>query len=490
MYRTNLPKTKKSLPIVYIVTVVLIVFFAVWQDCNFLFQTSAPVGVDGYYYVLQVNSLLKFERPYFSTNAPLILYFLTILTFLVQDTILAIKLGSLILQVLLYIGIAALLWILTKNIWLTAFGIFLTTFSILHLYFLSDFLSNLGALTCLIWGTFGVVNAIQTKRKIWAVFMVSMLLMGIFSHRSTIGLITVICSFTLCSYLLVNAIHIKWRVILITVILCLFFLPSILSWQSAFVLPAQLSSELSQYPQNPFRSLILMESLVLLISSGAIGMILFFKPEVLRNNLSGLILISIVLWSLTINFNPLLNHRTGILGIVARLDSLAYLQVAIAFPLLLSLLFSFTKKFAFIVITVALPLLFLRPFAPLPAGLRTEYLQVREKLTYELPQMRSQICERAFIIAPHGEEFLVTFILGVPSQQKPPVENQPQCLFWLIHQPKTNYQIVFDKSVVSSKGDFALVEDYEVKKRFKEMPIDERKSLISENPHLSFLLNP
>jgi len=294
----------------------------------------------------------------------------------------------------------------------------------------------------------------------------------------------------LYAYLWLNyAANTKRQVVFGLIILFLLAFPSVLASQAFFVLPDWLLFELLRYPQNPFRSLILMESLMLLILSGATLAILFVKSEILRNSLSGLILVSIVVWSLLITLNPFLNHQTGIIGIVARLDALAYLQTAIAIPLLISLLFSNSKKIAPGIAGLFLPLLILRLFVPLPLGLRSEYLQTREKLSSELPVMRRQICEKPLIVAQHGEEFLATAILGLPSQQKPPVENQYQCVFWLIHQRKADYQIIFDKSIVSSNGDFTLVEDSEMKKDFEIMSIEERQKLISENPHLRFLFN-
>ena len=483
-------KTEKSSPFAYVIVTLSIGSFAVWRDCSLLFQTSAAIGIDGYYYVLQINSFLNSGHFYFPTNTPLVLYLLSALACFTDNTILAVKLGIVILQVLLYLGIANLLQTLIKNVRFAVLGVFITTFSILHLYFLSEFLSNLGALVCLIWGAFGIVRLVQTKKKVWFIFAALTLLAAVFSHRSAFGLIALISFAVLYAYLWLNyAANTKRQVVFGLIILFLLAFPSVLASQAFFVLPDWLLFELLRYPQNPFRSLILMESLMLLILSGATLAILFVKSEILRNSLSGLILVSIVVWSLLITLNPFLNHQTGIIGIVARLDALAYLQTAIAIPLLISLLFSNSKKIAPGIAGLFLPLLILRLFVPLPLGLRSEYLQTREKLSSELPVMRRQICEKPLIVAQHGEEFLATAILGLPSQQKPPVENQYQCVFWLIHQRKADYQIIFDKSIVSSNGDFTLVEDSEMKKDFEIMSIEERQKLISENPHLRFLFN-
>ena len=467
----------------------LTILFLIWQDWRLLFQTSVPVGIDGYYYILQINSFYEFGRFYFPTDAPLVLFFLAILTFFIGTTVVAVKSGAIILQILLCLCAASLLQTVAKNIWLTASGIFLIVFSALHLYFLSEFLSNLGALVFLVWSAFGTIKTIQTKKKSWFIFSGLTVLAATFSHRSALGIIILIFFVVLFAHLRLNyAETFKRRFIFDLMISVLFICPLVLAWQSLFTLPEWLVSELSKYPQNPFRSLNLMESLMLLISSGATFLILFIKPEIVRRSLAGLILLAIAFWSLLVTLNPLLNHQTGITGIVARLDALSYLQAAIAVPLLLSLLFSYSKKIAWVAVALFLLLLVPRFFAPLPLGLRAEYLQTREKLVRELPAMRSQICDKPFIIARHGEQFLVTAVAGLPSQQKPPVEDQYQCVYWLIHQPKIDYQIVFDNSIVSADGDFALVEDFEMRKDFATMPIEERQKLISENSHLKILV--
>ena len=455
------------------IVVFLILSFSIWQDCRLLFQSQVAVGIDGYYYVLQIVSFNKFGDFYFPTNAPIALYFLSTLAFFTNDPIFAVKFGAVIFQVLLYSGIATLLQSVTRNAWLAVLGVFLASFSVLHLYFLSEFLNNLGALACLIWGAFGIVKTIQTKKKIWFGFAGLTLLAAILSHRSAVWIIAFAFFTVLFTHLwLKYATSPKRAFIFGLLILVLFVFPLILAWQPFFSLPEWFSAELSKRPQNPFHSPVLMESLMLLIIGGVTLSILYAKPELLRESLAGLILISIVFWSVLFTLNPFLNHQKGISGIVVRLDALAFLQTAIAVPLLLFLLFFYSKKFCFTVSALLLSLLFLRWFAPFPVGLRTDYLQAREKLVRELPLMRSQICEKPFIIAQHGEQFLVTAILQVPSQQKPPIETEYQCVYWLIHQD----------------DNFVLIEDSELRKTFEQLSIEEIQSRIRDNSHLRELL--
>jgi hypothetical protein len=462
--------------------------FWLWYGSSLLFQSRAATGVDGYYYVLQINSFLESGQFYFQTGTPLVLYFLSVLAFFTGDPVVAAKFGAIVLQILLCLGMATLLRTLTKNLWLAALGVFLLLFSVLHLYFLSEFISNLGATVFLVWGAVGTVKAIHSKRKIWFLFAGSMLAAAIFSHRSSIWLIICLFFFALLSkFWLKDSANAKLQFSFSLIIVVLFVSPLLLAWQPFLILPEWLSSELLKYPRNPFRSFILMESLMLLIGCAAMLLILLVKPEIFRKNPAGVVLFSIFLWSLLVTLNPFLNHQAGIAGIIARLDALAYLQVAITVPLLLSLLSSRSEKSGRFVIALFLPLLVLRLFAPVPLGLREEFLRNREKLIRELPQTRARICEAPLIIARHGEQFMVTAILRVPAQQKPPIENQFQCIYWLVHQSRSDYQIIFDNSAASSDGDFTLVEDSKMKEIFQSMPAEEQARLISENLHLTLL---
>jgi hypothetical protein len=481
---------KTSPKTVGFISILLCCLFLIWQDFSLLFQTQIATGIDGYYYILQVNTVSEIGSFYFPTNNPFILYFLSILAFFTNDTIIALKIGATILQILLYLGIAVFLRIVVKDLYFPTLGIFLLAFSVFHLYFLNEFLSNLGALVFLIWGAVGVVKTVKTEKNIWYIFTGLMLSMAIFSHRSALGLIVGFSFILLFLYFWRRyGNNKKLNIIFVSIILILFVFPLILAWQPFIVLPEWILLELSKYPQNPFRFHILMENLILLFVSGVTISFLVVKPKVLQKNSAVLILFSIVLWSLLITFNPFLNHQTGITGIVARLDALAYIQIAIAVPLLLSLLYSYSKKITVFVAVFILPFLILRWFVPLPLGLRAEYLQTREKLVRELPLMRSKICEKPFVVAQHGEQFLVSALLEIPSQQKPPIENQFQCVFWLIHQPKSNYRILFEQNITSSDGEFSLVDDSEMKKSFKMMSNEERQDLLSKNSHLKILLD-
>jgi hypothetical protein len=53
---------------------------AIIRDARLLTQYSVPVGIDGYYYIIQINELLTHGRLYFQSRTPLVFYALAVLS--------------------------------------------------------------------------------------------------------------------------------------------------------------------------------------------------------------------------------------------------------------------------------------------------------------------------------------------------------------------------------------------------------------------------
>src|SRR5689334_11522463 len=98
-----------------VVALSLLLLTAFWVDLTALTQYPTAVGVDGYYYVLQVNHLRSTGNLYFATPTPLVIYFLAALKSLIPETVLAIKVGACLLQVLLILGLCLLVRELTGS---------------------------------------------------------------------------------------------------------------------------------------------------------------------------------------------------------------------------------------------------------------------------------------------------------------------------------------------------------------------------------------
>jgi len=75
----------------------LLIFVAI-RDASYLFSYPVAVGADGYYYVLQINELLKTHHLYYPSNTPIVFWILAALTFVTKNAVVAIKLGSIIVS--------------------------------------------------------------------------------------------------------------------------------------------------------------------------------------------------------------------------------------------------------------------------------------------------------------------------------------------------------------------------------------------------------
>jgi hypothetical protein len=276
----------------------------------------------------------------------------------------------------------------------------------------------------------------------------------------------------------------KWVALIVS--LFLLCAPLLISMQPFLALPTWLRREFINIPQWPFRRLDVAEGLLLLVAS---SLTLFLITRAKRQTETGItrhVFATVALWSFLITLNPFLNHHTGFQGIVGRLSSIQYIQAAILLPGLIWLLTPIYRYSYVFVLILCFGLLLLSVTAPLPYGVRPEYLADREKLVGQLPSQHQRLCDSPFVIAPHGEQFVVTSILGVPAQQRPPLASQYQCTYWLLHRVKKS--VLKDERVVFISGEndllSVLIEDNELRQLLNTVPVGERRRLLGANPHL------
>jgi hypothetical protein len=474
---------EKFLKIVGLGLFVLLSFYLLWRDFSLLFQTSLAAGIDGYYYVLQVDSFSNKGQFHFPTSTPIVLLFLTAIKFLAQDAVIALKIGAIVLHLLLSLGIFTWLKILTKNFWWGLGGVVCLNLSNLHLYFLSEFLSNLGALVGLVWGLVFLLKWFENRKRNNFLLAAILFLLAVFSHRSALPLMVLIA---LCSALAHFSLDEKFssakKIVLCFFAFLILISPLILAWQPFFDLPNSLNPEFLKIPRLPFNQAVLPESLALLLTLGIIVFLYFRHSDVFENKLMSRSLLAICWFSLLLTLNPFVYHQTGFLGIFGRLMSLSSLQLAIAIPLVLFILQRFSTKSAIIAGLIFLPFIIWSYFLPLPMALRSESLGKREKLVKELAEVKNSLCENTFILAPHGEQFVVTAITRIPSQQTPPIDSNISCLYWLIYQPKSEKKIDFSDSIKT--GDFVLVEDKFLLQTLEKLTAQDLRELFINNPHL------
>lgn len=234
-------------------------------DGFLLVRSSAAVGVDGYYYVIQADTFRTRGHFYYPTSAPLVLVFFSLISALMPSTVLAIKVGVLIIQASFYAGLAFLIRTLTNDDLLSFLGLFLAFFSGQHLYYISEFLSNLGALTFLIWSAWSFVKYARDGNKSFLILGVGLLVGACLCHRSVPYLVG---SFFLVGLAALLGLRLNTKkgcfIFGILLLLCIFLVPFIISIQ-LFPLPPWVINETSAIPQNPFRPLMVMEGVSLAV---------------------------------------------------------------------------------------------------------------------------------------------------------------------------------------------------------------------------------
>lgn len=464
-----------------ILSVVAVLVGAVLSDAVLLFKTDVAVGIDGYYYAQQVSTFLVQGDSYYPTHSHFVTYFFSIFAQF-SDVILAIKIGTLVLQCALCIGIFNLVSTVTKNRWYGLLGLSIAAFSNLHLYFVSEFLHNLGALVCLAWGAFAITKFRENGKRLWLIISLSLIAGAILAHRSSLLIIPIILLSLVLSKFLIWPRNKFERIAAVSFGFLIFVFPAIVLSQPFFEIPSILKTELLAYPLLPFRELNLPETIMLVVAV-AVGAITFRLRTLEKYRETAIILFAVLIWSLLTTLNSFLNHRSGVQGVFGRLDTLAFIQAAIAAPLALRLLQEKSIFFRVLAASCFIGLIFWSFCKPMPFGMSDEYIARRERLIIELPKIPKPSCQNPLIIARHGDQFLVTYVLGLPSKQTFPEAFSNKCVYWLIDVAMLELQFS-DPRFLRNGSDFALVESSLVQEFTGGLSDSEKRLLVARNPHL------
>ena len=116
------------------ITLAVLLIFAATRDASYLFSYPVAVGADGYYYVLQINALLKNHHLYYPSNTPIVFWILAALTFVTKNAVVAIKLGSIAFNLCLCSAFFVLVSAITRRRWLGVLGVGIVALSGMHSY--------------------------------------------------------------------------------------------------------------------------------------------------------------------------------------------------------------------------------------------------------------------------------------------------------------------------------------------------------------------
>jgi hypothetical protein len=457
------------------------------------FRSSLPIGIDGFYYLLQTQSYLKNGYFYFPTDSPLILYFFVLVDRLINSPVLTIKICIIILDLLLLTGIFALVFELTRNYLYAAVALLVLNLSPLYFYFLFEYISQLGALAFLFWGVFFLVKFARSRRWVWILSAALFLTASIFSHRSMIPIIlTAILSFLLFMVINLDEVKLnrKYRVGIWLLIALIIIFPAALKLQPFILLPSGWQNEFTIVPHFPSHFASLPEVIILLVITLPLLWLLVYKPVQNLDAAGKYVLGTIALWGLLITLNPFIDSAYGFVSLGGRLRTLACFQVALLLPALVWLVKDHNKRLAWGIAACALPFLVWSFLSPLPRGAQADYLAHREALVSSLGEKGSVLEKGSLVIADHGEQFAVTAVTGLPASQIfPSDEANYTKIYWLLNGiPAT---LVDDKMQVlftdkSGKAAVLVQHNEDLKKRLANF--DLRRYVLANNPHMFIYL--
>jgi len=416
---------------------VLVLAVGAYGDYLVLFSSPSAVGLDGYYYVLQVEGLTK-GGLIFPTHTPVIFYYLVCVRFFLGNTIIAIKVGTIILELLLCLVIGCLLIKITKSWSLGILGAGYCALAGLHRFMIGEFVNNLGALSFIVVAVFCLESARQNANKRFWWLLVSSLcfLFAIGSHRSAVFVFAALGLAAGGGLALREATQerkIGALIALLALFVVLYFSPYLMLVQPFIHLPEQVMREISVKPRWPITPYTMFDIVAVLWTAPLILAIVIKKSWGRRTDHFHALFPGLAFFSIILNLSVFVNPELIAFGTLGRLQTLMYLQVALFVPYAIWLLGQTNRRHAMYATAFSLPLLILSMYTSLPPGLQPEYLRNRERLIQALTASGADIPQESVIVAAHGEQFLITSLTGISSQHTFS-QTRTESTYWMLHQ--------------------------------------------------------
>lgn len=462
-----------------------VIALGAFADAELLLRYSRPVGLDGYYYLIQLKQLIATGHPYYPTSTRAIFYvfrFISIITH--TDATHTIKITACALNVLLNTAIYIFSRDLTERsshaIWAplacTVFGS--------HVAFVGEYVKELAAVTCLAWAAVALSLWLSTRswRHAGACFL--LITTSLTFHRSAAAIV-----FAVLGSVLAAVLCSRFRLLIVLIVAIAWVLPLVAAY---FGQPPLFAPDVS------LRSYMWWPPERLLLILLAAGFLFWHTGE--ETNPGGhteIICLAICIFAVCLTANPILTGDFS--SVIGRVQLTAYLQVAVLVPLVLYLLLK-SRSFMSTTLFNCIVGIFLLLGALLPSpmqGLSVSYMDRRERLVTGLEALRDQVRTEshlnALVIAAHGDEFVVTAVLGVPAQQH--WHTTSRSIYWLlrlapsIQIPATGYAV----SQEVGQDFIVLLRDQDCRTFWLSLSNAERDIVGRDNPELlnaGFLIEP
>jgi hypothetical protein len=463
----------------------LVLVTALGRDAYLLFRYAVPTGLDGYYYVNVIQ--------HYAATTPLVPHgilptaFFAVLARVCHDPVVGIKVAVLTLMGALLAGLWVTVQCLTHSSAFATLSVVVAGLSNLHTYFVTEFLNNLFAVALMVVGVGLCAVALRRRSVVLGCVGIVCLVAGAASHKSVL-LVSVVMAVGVASGHLCG----KWKRSRWFVLAA----PTVLIWTATVVIAVTLAarlpfgSELTAVPSWPVAGVGWPDKTILLIT---VPIVLSILHKALANRSVPLALMAgFVTWACGLTLNPFLKHGLGSVTATGRLDDLAFIQTAVLLPCCLHCMYQHQRK---LMTTLLVPvgLLVLCTVAEgLPLGARAGYLAARERLVHELMSVKPSLPPMSLVIAPHGEQYVVTAVLGIPAQHQLVPARAPQAgVYWLVHDiamplPSTASFVLLENTSFTAT---VLIADPSLRAELRKMNVQDRISLLRKNPPLIDLVN-
>jgi hypothetical protein len=479
---------ENRLPLISLLVLLLI---SSARDATLLLRHPVAVGIDGYYYILQISQFTAKSQFYFPTQTPLVLYALTALSRYLGSAVVAVKVASLLCHLFLSLGIFAIIKSAVRQAWLAVLGAALAALPRLHYYMIAEFINNLGALTLLVWCIYFAIQYLQTRRRRFATWASILFVAAILSHRSVFLIaVAILVSAWLFHWFVIFNAHGRFNWYALFVALIIYVAPALAAWQHSIGLPPSIANQISASPHWPLSLWCLPEGLLLLLSA-AIALLLLLLGGIYVGHKSGTYLIGVsTLCALLLTLCPFYYAANELTGVVGRLRVLAYIESALIVPGLISLTLHWRRDYVIYALSAVLPLLLVGVAAELPYGLNGQLLARRERLIQGLKEHAADLPSNAMIVAPHGDQFVITETTGIPSVQPSSKGNGDRPVYWLLDIPQKQIPVPGAFNIATDdNSSIILVNDGVFKQYLQDSDDGDRRRLLRSNPQFIQIIN-
>ncbi len=402
------------------------------RDGCLLYRHRIAVGLDGYYYVVQVWHILETGRPYYASHSLAFCYLAAGLSSLFGHPVVVIKALCLALQLLFSVAIFYVMRSLTGRAEFGFFAAILSQISVLHLYFLSEYCSNLLALVLLAWALVVLLDCVMVPRlgaRLRIAAVLGLVALALLAHRSAGPLILLIAAGYAAVWALLSTSTWSYAGGLLTIVAWLS--PAALSRLPVGYLPVWALGSFQPYPKWPVTSFEFPETLLLLILSPWVLGLIASKGD--RIPAVPARVLGTAAWiGMVVLLNPFLNFRLGPSNLAGRLALLSYIFLAILAPGLVWLLITLKSAWVPVGVICCVGFAALFPFGRWPGGLKEQSLVRCEDLIAGLKRHQVELADVSLILAKPGDQFVVTATLNIPSQWTLPSDFRSDSTFWLL----------------------------------------------------------